>query len=116
MSVKKKAAVKRAIKKISKAIRKPRNIMHPEVFIDNDIVLPTMELSAPVAITVRINAEKVELVIGSRDWMWDRRTKKLIGTGTLLAETQPESVVEDGEADAGDFDSQTMAGNPEVDE
>ena len=76
MATKKKAKGKVVKKMSTKAER-----IQPEVYIDNDTVLPTLDLPAVTPITVRFNKDIVTLTVGPRDWEWDRKTKKLNGTG-----------------------------------
>jgi hypothetical protein len=78
MATKKKAKGK-VVKKMSTKAEK----VQPEVYIDNDTVLPTLDLPAVTPITVRFNKDIVTLTVGPRDWEWDRKTKKLNGTGVL---------------------------------
>ena len=84
MATKKKV---KQVKFISKKVTKPKS--QPEVYIDNDTVLSTTELPAVVPITIRLNATKVTLTIGPRDWEWDRKTKKLIESRSMEEEIQP---------------------------
>jgi hypothetical protein len=75
---------KKVVRKVSSIKPKRKIVVPPEVYIENDNVIGTTQLPAVVAITVRISAKNVELTVGPRDWSWDRKTKKLIGAGTLV--------------------------------
>jgi hypothetical protein len=57
-----------------------------KVYKDSDIVLPMLTLPDPCNILIDIDEDlnTVSLLIGQRDWTWDKRTGELIGCGTLI--------------------------------
>ena len=107
MSTKKKV---KQVKFISKKVTKPKS--QPEVYIDNDTVLSTTELPAVVPITIRLNATKVTLTIGPRDWEWDRKTKKLIESRSMEEEVFSPDVPEVESTDVDTKGESTTEVNP----
>ncbi len=63
-----------------------------ENFQTLDAILPLIQLSDPCDIQITITEDEVLLQVGPRDWAWDRKTKELIGCGTLISDELDESI------------------------
>ena len=54
----------------------------------DDLIIPLLgnqgRLPSPCTILVKVNDDRIVLVVGPRDWLWDRKTGKMIGAGTML--------------------------------
>jgi hypothetical protein len=50
----------------------------------DDQILPDLNLPDPTNIKVLVNARNVQLIVGPRDWQWDRKTGDMIGCGTCM--------------------------------
>jgi len=59
------------------------------VFQENDLILPHLQLPCPVKIKITLEQDCLTLVVGPRDWQWDRRTGKMVGCGTVIGKPQP---------------------------
>ena len=58
----------------------------------NDLVIPILSLPDPCPIRIEITERDVLLFVGPRDWQWDKKTGKLVGSGTAVAGQVPESL------------------------
>jgi hypothetical protein len=52
------------------------------VYKEKDLILPMLKLPNPCPVMIEISDDNVVLVVGQRDWAWNRKTGKLIGCGT----------------------------------
>ena len=54
----------------------------------DDLVLPMLQkhgnIPDPCPVRIVTEDDHVHLYVGPRDWQWDKRTGKLIGTGCML--------------------------------
>lgn len=56
-------------------------MLEDEAFAISDQVLPILRLPDPCVVSIKMNEKYVFLFVGPRDFQWDRKTGKLIGTG-----------------------------------
>jgi len=73
---KKKVVKKRVVYRVKKEL--------PRMYRVIDQILPDLNLPNPVAISITVTARDVQLIVGPRDWQWDRKTGDMVGAGTSL--------------------------------
>ena len=56
------------------------------IYKTSDTVVPLLKFKSPTNIEILITNTDVVLVVGQRDWQWDRKTGKLVGQGTSGSE------------------------------
>jgi hypothetical protein len=64
--------------------------MEKKIYETHDIILPDLELPNPCTIKIVETEHSIALFIGGRDWSWDRKTCKLIGSGMAFGCGTPE--------------------------
>ena len=63
-------------------------------YTTDDSILADINYTDPVHVAVEISANRIKLVVGPRDFEWDRRTAKLVGAGTQLPTPVPDDTEE----------------------
>ena len=81
-------------------------MVQQEQYTLDDLIIPILaergllSVTAPSGpmcrLTVQVDADRVRLRLGPRDWSWDRKTGKLVGAGTGVCDVAaPLAVVSD---------------------
>ena len=56
----------------------------PQVFFQDDLIVPCLRLPSPTPITIHLYKDSIVLFIGPRDIEWDRKTGRFTGCGTVV--------------------------------
>lgn len=56
-----------------------------EIYEQQDLIVSMLKFPNPCPVKVTITDSEVHLIIGPRDWQWDRKTGEMTGAGTMVA-------------------------------
>jgi hypothetical protein len=68
------------------SVRGKREGLMPKIQVNktNDLVIRMLDFKQPTPISITITDDEVNLIVGNRDIQWDRKTKKVVGSGCYL--------------------------------